>query len=192
MSRNRHYNHESAIGSRQTGARRNQHRKPKNRSRNSSKPAGCSIGSRRDCLRMAGLGLPFSLLSNLLARQVIAAPRSARIKSCLVLFQAGGVSQTDTFDMRPHASEDIRGEFRPISSNVAGMNVCEHLPLVSQQMDKICVVRSMHPRMLCHTPACYCALAGRAVGESKAVSNQTPAQQNDSVSYTHLTLPTKA
>ena len=91
--------------------------------------------TRRDFLRMAGLGLPCPLLSDLLARQAIAAPRSARIKSCLVLFQAGGVSQTDTFDMRPDASENIRGEFRPISSNVAGMDVCEHLPLISQQMD---------------------------------------------------------
>ncbi len=135
--------------------------------------------TRREFLRLAGLGLPCPLLSDLLARQAIAAPRSARIKSCLVLFQAGGVSQTDTFDMRPDASENIRGEFRPISSNVAGMDVCEHLPLISQQMDKICVVRSMHHRMLCHNPACYCALAGRAVGESKAVSSQTPAQQND-------------
>ena len=135
--------------------------------------------SRRRFLKLAGLGWPFPVLGDLLSRQTRAAAPRARIKSCLVLFQAGGVSQTDTFDMRPDAPDTIRGEFQPISSNVPGMPVCEHLPLTSQQMDKICVVRSMHHRMLCHNPACYCALSGRAVGESKAVSNQTPAQQND-------------
>ena len=128
-----------------------------------------------------GLASVFPYLSQL--RGASPTTPVARIKSCLILFQAGGVSQTDTFDMRPDASADIRGEFQPIASNVPGMNVCEHLPLVSQQMDKICVVRSMTHRMLCHNPACYCALSGRAVGESKAVSNQTPAQQND---YPHF------
>jgi len=136
-------------------------------------------GTRRNFLKLAGLGWPFPVLGDLLSREARAAAPPARIKSCLVLFQAGGVSQTDTFDMRPDAPATIRGEFQPISSSVPGMHVCEHLPLISQQMDKICVVRSMHHRMLCHNPACYCALSGRAVGESKAVSNQTPAQQND-------------
>ena len=82
------------------------------------------------------------------------------IKACLLLFQAGGVSQTDTFDMKPDCDETIRGEFRPVDSNVPGMPVCEHLPLVARQMDKVCVVRSVHHRMLCHNPAIYAALSG--------------------------------
>ena len=113
------------------------------------------------------------------AREVRPTAYAPRIKSCLVLFQAGGVSQIDTFDMRPHAPAPIRGEFSAIQSNVPGMPVCEHLPLMAQQMDKVCIVRSMYHRMLCHNPACYCALSGRAVGESKAVSNQTPATPDD-------------
>ena len=105
--------------------------------------------------------------------------RKPRIKSCLVLFQAGGVSQIDTIDMRPQGPVNVRGEFSAIASKVPGMPVCEHLPMLAQQMDKVCVVRSMYHRMLCHNPACYCALSGRDVGESKAVSSQTPATQDD-------------
>ena len=92
--------------------------------------------------------------------------RKPRIKSCLVLFQAGGVSQIDTIDMRPQGPVNVRGEFSAIASIVPGMPVCEHLPLLAQQMDKVCVLRSMYHRMLCHNPACYCALSGRDVGES--------------------------
>ncbi|MBM80588.1 MAG: hypothetical protein CMJ78_08350 [Planctomycetaceae bacterium] len=141
--------------------------------------ATCGM-SRRELLKVGGLSLLSPALIDIVARQASAAvKKSARIKSCLVLFQAGGVSQIDTVDMRPNASDNIRGEFNPIGSKVASMPVCEHLPMLAQQMDKICVVRSMYHRMLCHNPACYSMLAGRDVGESKAVSNQTPATQND-------------
>lgn len=142
-----------------------------------------SLFSRRGLLRTAGLSLFSPLLFDILKHRAESALSQARVKSCLVLFQAGGVSQTDTFDMRPESPANIRGEFRPIASSVAGMPVCEYLPQLARQMDKICVVRSMHHRMLCHNPACYCALSGRAVGESKAVSNQTPATRDD---YPHF------
>lgn len=134
---------------------------------------------RRGLLQLSGLSLLTPMLAQLVGRRAAAAPHAPRIKACLVLFQAGGVSQIDTFDMRPDAPDVIRGEFRPVASNVPGMPVCEHLPLVARHMDKLCVVRSMHHRMLCHNPACYCALAGRAVGESKAVSNRTAARPDD-------------
>lgn len=137
-------------------------------------------GTRRDAFRAAGLSLLSPLLADVLGRRATAAgKKEPRIRSCLILFQAGGVSQTDTFDMRPDADASIRGEFRPIDSCVPGMPVCEHLPMLAKQMDKVCVVRSMHHRMLCHNPACYCALSGRAVGDSKAVSSRTAATRDD-------------
>jgi len=139
---------------------------------------------RREFLRLGGLSLLTpGLLSVIAGRSSGAAARRARIKSCLLLFQAGGVSQTDTFDMKPDCDETIRGEFRPIDSNVPGMPVCEHLPLVARQMDKVCVVRSVHHRMLCHNPAIYAALSGREVGESLAVSVKTAATRDD---YPHV------
>ena len=85
--------------------------------------------------------------------------------------------------MKPDCDETIRGEFRPIDSNVPGMPVSEHLPLVARQMDKVCVVRSVHHRMLCHNPAIYAALSGREVGESLAVSVKTAATRDD---YPHV------
>ncbi|MBI3866680.1 MAG: DUF1501 domain-containing protein [Planctomycetia bacterium] len=139
--------------------------------------------SRRDVLKWGGVSLLSGGLMNVLAGRAAAASRKARIKSCLFLFQAGGVSQIDTFDMKPDADITIRGEFRPIDSNVPGMPVCELLPRMARQMDKVCVVRSVHHRMLCHNPAIYAALSGREVGESLAVSNKTFASRED---YPHV------
>ncbi|MDB5338624.1 MAG: hypothetical protein JWN70_4243 [Planctomycetaceae bacterium] len=138
---------------------------------------------RRELLQLGGVSLLSSGLMNVLNARAHGAQRKARIKSCLLLFQAGGVSQIDTFDMKPDCDETIRGEFRPIDSNVPGMPVCEHLPNMSRQMDKVLVVRSVHHRMLCHNPAIYAALTGREVGESLAVSNKTFASRED---YPHM------
>lgn len=138
---------------------------------------------RRELLQFGGVSLLCPGLLNVLAGRTMAAAKPPRIKSCLLLFQAGGVSQTDTFDMKPGCDETIRGEFSPIATNVPGMHVCEHLPLVARQMDKVCVVRSMQHRMLCHNPAIYSALAGREVGDSLAVSNRTFASFED---YPHF------
>ena len=138
---------------------------------------------RREFLRVGGLSLLSPGLLSIVAGRASAAERLPRIKSCLLLFQAGGVSQTDTFDMKPDCDETIRGEFRPVDSNVPGMLVSEHLPFMARQMDKVCVVRSVHHRMLCHNPAIYDALSGREVGESLAVSVKTAATRDD---YPHV------
>jgi hypothetical protein len=159
--------------------------------RRSQSTAGCgefrattqALLARREFLQIGGIPLLSSGLLSVIAGRSHAAERRARIKSCLLLFQAGGVSQTDTFDMKPDCDESIRGEFQPIASNVPGMHVCEHLPQVARQMDKVCVVRSVHHRMLCHNPAIYAALSGREVGDSLAVSVKTAATRDD---YPHV------
>jgi hypothetical protein len=110
-------------------------------------------------------------------QQAVAVPR--RVKSCLFWFLAGGLSQIDTFDMKPHAPRNIRGEFDTVASNVPGMLVADRIPHLAQHMDKLRVVRSMHHRMLCHNPGIYAALSGREVGESLAVSNKTFASRED-------------
>lgn len=139
--------------------------------------------SRRAMLQYGGVSLASPWLPAMVARSARAAAGPRRIKSCLFWFQVGGVSQPDTFDMKPDLAENFRGEFAPIETNVPGMLVCEHLPQVAQHMDKLCVVRSMHHRMLCHNPGIYAALSGREVGESKAVSVKTFASRED---YPHL------
>lgn len=98
---------------------------------------------------MLGLGLP-----GLLTRRAAAADRPApdaartlgdaqRAKSVLFIFLFGGPSQIDTFDLKPEAPADFRGEFRPIATNVPGIEICEHLPLLAQQTDKLAIVRTM-------------------------------------------------
>src|SRR5579859_1702741 len=71
---------------------------------------------RREFLRVGGFSLLSPGLLSVLAGRAAGAgaQRRPRVKSCLLLFQAGGVSQTDTFDMKPDCDETIRGEFRPV------------------------------------------------------------------------------
>jgi hypothetical protein len=67
----------------------------------------------------------------------------AKAKSVICLFLFGGMSQLDTFDMKPDASIEVRGEYKSIASNVPGTQVCELLPLLSQRMDRLALVRSV-------------------------------------------------
>ncbi|HEX5103186.1 MAG TPA: DUF1501 domain-containing protein, partial [Pirellulaceae bacterium] len=84
-----------------------------------------------------------------------------RAKSCVFLFLFGGPSQVDLWDMKPQAAPEIRGEFKPSATNVPGIHICEHLPKLAQQMDKLCLVRSMSHRMNVHGPACSEVFTGR-------------------------------
>ena len=69
-------------------------------------------------------------------------------KRCILLWMNGGASQFETFDMK--VGRPTGGPFRPISTNVAGAQVCELLPRISQQMDKLTVIRSMHTSEIDH------------------------------------------
>jgi hypothetical protein len=82
------------------------------------------------------------------------------IRSCILVFQYGGPSHIDTFDMKPAASAETRGEFRPISTSVPGMAVCEHLPNMSRVMHKVAQVRSMSHTNRLHDSAATEVLTG--------------------------------
>ena len=70
-------------------------------------------------------------------------PRPPRAKSVLFLFLFGGPSHLDTFDPKPEAPDECRGEFRPIDTSVSGVQICEHLPGMAQRMHHWALVRSM-------------------------------------------------
>lgn len=74
---------------------------------------------------------------------VAQAPATPRAKSVLFIFLFGGPSQLDTFDPKPEAPAEVRGEFRSIDTSVSGLQICEHLPLMAQRMDRWSLVRSM-------------------------------------------------
>ncbi len=88
------------------------------------------------------------------------APRKP-IGSCILVMYYGGPSHLDTWDMKPQAPAEVRGEFKPISTSVPGRFVCEHLPKTARIVDRLAVVRSMHHPMSNHNSAMYEALIGR-------------------------------
>jgi len=128
---------------------------------------GCPSGiqarhtlTRRRLLQVGGLGLLGSLLPGALDGSQ--PRRRARAKSVIFLHQYGGPSHPDTFDMKPDAPEQVRGQYRPIRSSAPGIVVCEKLPRMARVMDKVTLVRSVHHGMRNHNSAGYYSLTGFA------------------------------
>jgi hypothetical protein len=84
-----------------------------------------------------------------------------RANACVFLFLFGGPSQIDLWDMKPAAPVEIRGDFQLAATSVPGIQICEHLPRLAQQMDKLCLLRSMCHQMNVHGPACSEIFSGR-------------------------------
>lgn len=76
--------------------------------------------------------------------------RPGRAKSVMVLYLHGGAPTQDMFDLKPEAPAEVRGEFRPIASNVTGIQISEHLPRMARWMHRCAIVRSVHHRAGCH------------------------------------------
>jgi hypothetical protein len=94
------------------------------------------------------LGLGLNHLAGLReATAAVSSPKPAgSAKACIYIFLSGGLSQHDSFDMKPAAPDDIRGEFRPIATRTPGIQICEHLPLLAQRSELWSLVRSLtHP-----------------------------------------------
>ena len=85
-----------------------------------------------------------------------------RAKNVIFLFQYGGPSHVDMFDMKPEAPSEIRGPFKPIATSAPGITVCEQLPEMAKVMDRFSIIRSMHHTMRNHNSAGYYALTGHA------------------------------
>lgn len=124
--------------------------------------------NRRKLLQLGALGgfgltLPRLLQAeeNAAAGGGTATAKSNRIKSCILLFYYGGPSHIDTYDMKPDAPANVRGEFAGIASSAPGVTVCEHLPMTARVMDRVTVVRSMHHPMRNHNSAAAEALCGK-------------------------------
>ncbi|MGO9471178.1 MAG: DUF1501 domain-containing protein [Isosphaeraceae bacterium] len=114
----------------------------------------CDGLTRRDLLQVGSLGLLGISLPALQAGPAVNAaessgprlPRFGQAKACILLFLYGSPSQLETFDPKPDAPQEIRGELRCISSSVSGLDVCDRLPRLAQLMDKVTVLRSVsHP-----------------------------------------------
>jgi hypothetical protein len=118
----------------------------------------CDGLSRREFLRAGGLGLAGLALPELL--RVHAANAKTRFKSVIQLFLWGGPSQHETFDLKPHAPDGVRGDFRPIATRTPGMQICEYLPRLAQLSDQYAIVRSLTHTGVNHGTSAYHMLTG--------------------------------
>ena len=91
---------------------------------------------RRTALQAGGiglLGLGMNHVSALRAADVTTHRGRQTAKSVIYIFLSGGLSQHDSFDMKPNSPDNIRGEFQPIATKTPGLEICEHLPLLAQR-----------------------------------------------------------
>jgi hypothetical protein len=116
---------------------------------------------RRHCLHIGGLSLLGLNALELFRLQQAAATTPRRAKSCVFIFLFGGPSHIDLWDMKPEAPAEVRGDFRPIATRTPGLELCEHLPLLARETDKLCLVRSTTHKMNVHGPACSEIYTGR-------------------------------
>lgn len=103
--------------------------------------------SRRSALVASGTalaGLPFATGQDLaVAAEAGAATTNGRARSTILFFLCGGASHIDTWDMKPEAPSEIRGEFHPIATSAPGVRLCEHLPQVARQAHHLAVINSV-------------------------------------------------
>lgn len=116
----------------------------------------CDGITRRDWLRVGGLGLYGLTTGALLRSRAQAAPAApARTKSAIVLFLLGGPPQQETWDTKPLAPVEVRGDLKPIPSRVPGMPVGELMPRTARLTDRICVLRAVRTGDNAHTSSGY-------------------------------------
>src|SRR5947209_19574373 len=121
-----------------------------------SKRRLCDGLTRRETLKGGALSLlggAFNLPSLLWAEQNRDAhAQPGKAKSVILLYLLGGAATQDMFDLKPNAPDKIRGEFKPIDTNVPGIQLCEHLPLTARWMHRAALVRSVNHKAGCHNP----------------------------------------
>jgi hypothetical protein len=119
--------------------------------------------NRREVLRVGALPLVGLGRPNLLAAREAASGsgRLGKAKACIVLFQWGGPAHQDTWDLKPDAPAEYRGDFKSISTTIPGYRICEHLPLLSQRTDKLAILRSVTHGDVNHITAPHWMLTGR-------------------------------
>jgi hypothetical protein len=129
--------------------------------------------SRRDLLQVGtvsalGLTLP----------QVLSAPRAREAKSCIVLFLLGGPPQHSTWDPKPDAPAEVRGEFGPIATNVPGTRICSLFPRVAKHVDKLAILRAVSTGDNAHSSSGYQMMTGVPHAPLNA-ENVNPGAPND-------------
>ena len=133
--------------------------------------------SRRAAVQAGAVGLLGLGMNHLAALRTANAGNvssNGKAKSCIYIFLSGGLSQHDSFDLKPTAPAEVRGEFNPIATKTPGLDICEHLPGLAKQSERWAVVRSLtHPSNE-HTLGHYFMLTGRSVSSPGFVGDRKP------------------
>src|SRR5487761_1452544 len=122
---------------------------------------------RREVLRAGSLGLLGLALPDLLRGRAVQAADSpigeggGKAKSCIILFLMGGPPQHSTWDPKPDAPPEVRGEFKHIPSVVPGIDLCELMPTTARVTDKVCLLRAMSSGDTAHSSSGYYMLPGQ-------------------------------
>lgn len=125
----------------------------------------CDGMTRRDLLRLGSLSL---IGGASLSQSAIASSgdnRPGRAKAVILIDLFGGPSHIDTFDLKPDAPPEIRGEFKPIATSLPGVRICEHLPLLARMMHKLCTIRTVSHGYNSHNP--YAVMTGYTGGSDR-------------------------
>src|SRR5947209_10457590 len=103
----------------------------------------CDGVTRRGFLKIGAFGAGLTLAEMLRLRASANATPSLNGKSAIMIYLPGGPSHLDMYDLKPEAPAEFRGEFKPIDTNVPGVQICEHMPLQARMWDKLAVIRSV-------------------------------------------------
>ncbi|MCU0876456.1 MAG: DUF1501 domain-containing protein [Pirellulaceae bacterium] len=110
----------------------------------------CDGVHRRDFLRVGAIGAGLTLSGYLRMAQAGEVQPGAKAKSAIFINLTGGPSHMDTFDLKPNSASEYRGTFNPIKTNVDGVEICEHLPLLAQCADKFAILRGVSHTLGAH------------------------------------------
>ena len=139
--------------------------------------------SRRQFLKVGALGAGLTLSQYL--RLHAGQSSSEGKRSAIFIFMEGAPSHQDTFDLKPNAPVEVRGEFKPIPTNVAGVQICEHMPMLAVRADKYAIIRGITHNVADHGLAKKYLLTGNKSSQTvsypeygSVVSHEFPSAPN--------------
>jgi hypothetical protein len=103
----------------------------------------CDGITRRGFLQIGAFGAGLTLAEMLRLRAEGGTSTAKSNKAAIMIYLPGGPSHMDMYDLKPNAPKEFRGEFKPIATNVTGVQICEHMPLQAKMFDKLAVIRSI-------------------------------------------------
>jgi uncharacterized protein (DUF1501 family) len=131
--------------------------------------ADCTGLSRRTFLRVGGLsafGLTLPAYLKAMSDTAESGPAARKPKKCILLWMQGGPSHHDTFDPKPEAPAEVRGEFATVPTTLPGVRFTEHVPMLAKQTDKLAVIRGHDPKNGSHGVADHLMMSGHKFNPS--------------------------